>query len=305
MQMTDLTQYRPRLPWRWTHLGGLYNTMVRVPRWRRELSSYIHDEVRPLKDDVTVVIGVKNRVDYKLSNTLKSISLQVAPGVDIRTIVVDYDNEPSVADTIQRMCAEYSAQYMRVSDRPTWCKPHCYNVAIKRAVTKYLMSCDADILLAQDFIEKSIEVLTRVPLSVVYSQMLDLPESSGEAVEEWGRSGAAIDLQRLRRMTTPRSVGICNEGIFITYSCLFKFVRGYDEFYEEWGYEDSDVQKRFQFLGLEIISIKDSTFYLHQWHPKFQSLDPDRTRETHERNRRYFNKHSTVIRNPGGWGDFD
>ncbi len=252
---------------------------------------------------MTVVVGVKNRVDHKLRNTLRSIARQVVAGVKVEALVVDYDNDSESAKTIDGYCREFGATHLRITNRAFWSKPHCYNIGIRLASTKYVMSCDADILLSETFVRTAVDLLRTRPLSVVYSRALDLPETSAATVERWGDIGSEEDLLALKTLTTPRSIGDCNPGILITYGAFFHMVGGYDEFYREWGFEDSDLQKRFMLSGLEIVSVKDRTFYLHQWHPKFASLDVDSVARVQERNRRYYEGNWEIRRNLHGWGD--
>lgn len=290
------------LPWRWTHLGGFWNTVIRTPVRRRMLRKSFEKSIACLPDEVTVVIGVRNRIDHKIENTLASLRCQKGSGCHVHLIVIDYDNSPELSQAISKICQAYDALQVVVTGEPEWNKPHCYNIGIRMAQTKYLMSCDADILFAENYLATALDVLRRQPLSVVYSQMLDTPESCVDELQEWAKTRRSSNLQALRRKSTPRSSGDCNEGINMTYTYYYHLVRGYDEYYTKWGTEDSDLQKRFRFLGLDIVSVKDQTFYLHQWHPKFASLDAEKVHQAHIRNQAYFRRTNTIVRNPSGWG---
>jgi glycosyltransferase involved in cell wall biosynthesis len=256
-----------------------------------------------MPETITVVIGVRNRVDYKLANTLASLQGQNADGLDVLVVVVDYDNEPVIAAEIKRLCLRHQAEYLRIDDHPDWSKPHCYNIAIKRARTKYLMSCDADILFSPDYLSTAIAALNRQPLSVIYSQMRDLPQSAQETLDGWSETADPAVACRLFQNSTPRSAGDSNEGINLTFTYYYQLIRGYDEFYTHWGTEDVDLQKRFRLLGLAICSIKNNTFYLHQWHPKYASLDPQEVQLAHVRNVDYYRRTNSIYRNDDNWGE--
>ena len=43
-------------------------------------------------------------------------------------------------------------------------------------------------------------------------------------------------------------------------------VNGYDEFYEGWGAEDSDLAMRLQYLGRQKLSLKFAAIGFHLWH---------------------------------------
>jgi hypothetical protein len=79
-------------------------------------------------------------------------------------------------------------------------------------------------------------------------------------------------------------------------------VRGYDEYYQEWGSEDDDLMRRFKYLGLESRVLDSGSFYLHQWHPKYEGLPDGRNTAQIERNRLYFEKNHSILRNDRDWG---
>lgn len=294
---------RELLPWRWTHLGGFTNTMLKVPVRRQLLKNHVFRKIAKQPEAITIVIGVRDRVDYKLANTLCSIRCQDCHQHSIKIMVVDYDNSQRLSNEISRICKRYSAVHLRVDNHPKWNKPHCYNIGIKLANTKYLMSCDADIIFAPTYLRTAMTFLRKEPLTVVYSQMLDLPESTVSQVQRWELDPRTEVLDDWRAISTPRSTGTCNEGINISYTYYYHLLHGYDEYYTEWGTEDSDLQKRFQLMGLCIKSIKDYTYYLHQWHPKYASLDTGKVGVAHLKNQAYFNRMNSIVRNKDGWGE--
>src|SRR5262245_63665776 len=53
--------------------------------------------------DVTVAIGVRNRTDYRITNTLRTIRAQTHPEALVRIVVVDYGSEPSSAELTRRV----------------------------------------------------------------------------------------------------------------------------------------------------------------------------------------------------------
>lgn len=291
----------PALPWRYTHRGGLYNTVIGVRLRRRWLLRQLSVHAG-LPEAVTIVIGVRDRIDYKLENTLKSLRNQNAANLAVYIKLVDYDNDAELSTFIERLCAKYGAVHVKVKGQPQWNKPHCYNIGIKSTDTKYLMSCDADILFAPDYLSTAISVLRERPLSAIYSQMLDTPAESAPALQDWALTGDSETVLRIKRLSTPRSSGDCNEGINLTYTLFYHILRGYDEQYEVWGTEDTDLQRRFYKLGLEIVSIKDRTFYLHQWHPKYASLDISEVESAIARNTLRLQNETSIYRNPAGWG---
>jgi glycosyltransferase involved in cell wall biosynthesis len=291
------------LPWRLTHRGGLLNTTFLAPRRRLSLAKAIEREWARREDRVTVVIGVSRRVDYKLENTLRSICEQSLGRQNADIVVVDYNNSTEETEFIGNACARFRARHIRICDGKKWNKSRCYNIAFRRVRTKYVMSCDADIILAPSYLATAIDVLRADPLSVVYSQCLDLPRELEPELLTWHVRGSTADILRFRDAATPRSSGGMNQGISLSHSLFYQYVQGYDEFYEEWGCEDTDLQKRFYWLGLNFVTVKDKTFYLHQWHEKHASLDQGSVREALVRNEKYLQASRSIVRNNQDWGE--
>ncbi len=291
------------LPWRLSHLGGFFNTSLAVPRRRRMLPGRIARETAGQPDDTTVVMAVRNRGDYRLTNALHSLRDQRYDRGRIHPLVVDYGSEPDQAREIRRRAETGGAAYLAVTGRAGWNKSHCLNLGFKIVTTKFLMSTDVDVLLAENYIATVVDELRARPLSVCYSQCLDLPESCTPALERAAAEGLPLDLDALRRQATPRSAGGCTPGVNASYALFYQWIRGYDECYFGWGSEDNDLTKRFRYLGLAITTVRETTYYLHQWHPKFTgSDDPDRAKAI-ARNERYFENNHSIVRNPAGWGE--
>ena len=283
------------------HRGGPWQTLVVGPRRRRRLVRELQRGAdRP--NDVTVAVGVKNRVDHKILNALRSIREQDYPAELIQPVVVDYDSDPPASRELRNLCERFGARCVRVDNQPVWRRAHCLNVAIKQAATRFVMSTDTDVILAPNFIREAIAVLRDDPLTVVYSQMLDLPEETDDVARAMAAEQSA-DLDALRARATPRSRGDCNEGISITYTHYVRRIRGYDEFFQGWGGEDNDLARRLYYLGLRSVSLKDRSFYLHQWHPKFAGVLSPELEEARHRNYRYFQTSHSIVRNRDGWGE--
>ena len=54
------------------------------------------------KEDITVVIGVKNRFDHRLENAFKSIRSQDYPQKLIKITLVDYDSDKKLIAGVQQ-----------------------------------------------------------------------------------------------------------------------------------------------------------------------------------------------------------
>lgn len=287
------------LPWRCSHLGGPLNTMLLAPLRRPKLLRLAQADGR---DDITVIIGVRNRADDLLCNALQSIRLQSYPSELVRVVVVDYSSQPPLDQRLKALADQFGAQLIRIEGKSVWNKSHCLNVAIRQATTRFILCSDSDVLLAPNFLEVTVATLRAQPLQVVYSQCLDLPESLASELGAAARTRKLPDLDELRKHATPRSSGACNPGIQATYTCFYHLIRGYDEFYEGWGSEDNDLARRMLYLGLSERTVKDQTFYLHQWHPKHQGLSTEEMLRLRARNAQYLATHFSIRRNGPDWG---
>lgn len=261
-------------------------------------AAVLHPELsRP--DDVSVVIGVRNRADYRLVNALKSIRMQTYPADLVRILVVDYGSESGGAHHAERICGEHRAEYLRVDDASVWSRSRCLNVGIRRAATKFVMASDVDVLLSPRYLSDSVGVLRTSPLSVICSAMLDLPEESAEILERAARTGADLQPDAWKEWCRPRLGWEQHPSVCMTYTALYQVIRGYDEHYELWGWEDDDLMKRFTYLGLRPKAPDSGSFYMHQWHADSErGKDPEQAR----RNESYFKATHSILRNDDSWG---
>jgi predicted glycosyltransferase involved in capsule biosynthesis len=164
------------------------------------------------------------------------------------------------------------------------------------------MVSDVDVLLAPDYLSTGIRLLKTKPLSAVLAPCLHLPESCTERLRTFDREGR-LELSKIRDMGHKKTDADYSSGMVLTYSYYLHLIRGFDEVYQHYGAEDLDLLKRLEHLGLESVSIGDDTYYLHQWHPRFEGVDPALVEEAIEKNRARFLATRSIRRNPGGWGE--
>lgn len=294
-------------------LGGWHLTRRRLPipslqsvgrAWLR--GSTLRGELSRM-DDVTVVIGTRNRADSRLVNALKSIRAQTHPDHLVRIAVVDYGSEPESAGRTEQLCREFVADYVRVQGDAVWSRSRCLNVGLRRADTKYVMTSDADILLSPSYLADAVSVLREAPLSVVCSPMLDLPEESADVLERASREQQPLQLDAWREWCRPRFGWQMHPSVCVAFAALYRAVRGYDEYYEVWGAEDDDLIRRFSYLGVETRAVGADSFYLHQWHSEVDrrgqgAWNPQTWDEQVERNRAHFAASHSILRNDRHWG---
>ena len=288
-----------RLPWKMTYLGGLGNTMIAVPLRRCFYFGVMRIVCLWGKQDICVIIPIRNRSGTQLENTINSILIQDYPGDLIKIVLIDYASEEKFSFRYRKMCREKGIRYLKVETAGVWNKAHCLNCGIRSARETFIFCIDSDIILACDYLRKGIELLMKKPLSVVYSQCMDLSEKIKMPTPE---TINPIIINELKESAIPRSSGIMNAGINMTYTHFYKKIRGYDESFQGWGSEDNDIFKRFEHFGLKSRSLSGSSFYLHQWHEKFDGDTSSEMKELIRRNERYFLSAHTIVRNDKSWG---
>ena len=252
--------------------------------------------------DITVVIGVRTRADYRIANALRRIREQTYAAELVRVLVVDYGSEPSSQAVIMSLCGQHDVEYLRVDEAPVWSRARCLNIGIRRASTTFLMASDADIMLSRRYLADAIRTLEVSPLSVLCSSMLDLPEESVEVTKDAARPGGQLALDRWKDWCSPRFASPIHYSVALTCTAFFQLIRGYDEHYEVWGSEDNDLMRRFRYLGLRPQALDSGSFYLHQWHPKFEGVPGGEHAPVIRRNHAYCWRTYSILRNDRDWG---
>ena len=253
-------------------------------------------------DNVTVLIGARNRANYQLENALRSIRRQTYPADLVRIVVVDYGSEPVGAARTASMCTRHGAEYVRVDGVEVWSRSRCLNIGIRHVNTKFLLVSDADIVFPPHYLSGCVEVLTASPTSVVGSAMLDLPEESAWILERSARTGSELQFDSWKRWCRPRHNHVFHPSICATYTEFFHVVRGYDEYYKVWGNEDDDLHRRFLYLGLTPKPLGPESSYMHQWHAESERGRDGENAEHVQRNQLYLAKAHSILRNDLSWG---
>ncbi|MFP4354894.1 MAG: glycosyltransferase [Phycisphaerae bacterium] len=291
---------QPRLPWRMTHRGGALNTCLLAPLRR----SWFRFRLRNTPDQpgVSVVIPVRNRIDARIRNCLQSLREQDYPAEKIHILIVEYGSDQD-ADIpyLLSLCEKYNADCYRTGPQERWNKPHAQNVGLKRVKTDLVMLSDNDQIFSANYISAAVRKLVESPLSVVYAPILDMPERLKDEL-----MAEDLDLQVVmpewKEVCEPRTHGLCHPGCLMTHTMLIHYIRGLDENIFGWGVQDNDIQKRLYLLGCKDLTVAGEAYYLHQWHPKGQSLSSQEVNEYTAVNWAYVQEQNSCRRNPLGWG---
>jgi hypothetical protein len=241
-------------------------------------------------------------MDHRIVNALRSVRDQSYPWGRIATLVVDYGSDEPAARRLSEVCARLGADVVRVDTTGPWSRGRCLNVGLRRVTTRYVMTSDADVVLSRHYLADAVALIRSDPLAIACSAMLDLPEASVDAMSRAAREEGPLDLEALRPLCEPRHGWETHPSIAVTHTGFHRAVRGYDEFYEGWGREDDDLMRRFTTLGLHPTGVRQRSFYLHQWHPKYEGLEDAERKRVVARNDAYFFRTRTILRNDDGWG---
>ena len=291
------------LPWRLSHLGGPYNTLLGVHLRRVRLRREVQTQEGDLPDDTTVVIGHRNRADYRLRNAIQSLKRQENPGGSVRILLVDYGSEPGQQSELRAIARDLAVELLTPSPRREWNRSHCLNIGIRHAATKYVLLSDVDVIFGPTYVAEAVRALREDPLAVVYSPCLHLPESSSPELEAAARRQGWLDPEPLRALGVIRTAGEFSTGMVMTRRRFLERVRGLDEFYHTWGVEDVDLSRRLLWLGLRPMSLRQKSYYLHQWHPRQEGIPPEIVESAKARNTDHFERAVVIRRNPAGWGE--
>jgi len=254
---------------------------------------------------ITVIIPVRNR-SGRLRNALQGLNWQSA-GRPLLILVVSYGSQPGIDAELKEICAANGATLMCAGDPGLpWNKPLALNMGIRASPpeARFLMTMDADMILAPNFFSVVLDTFIRTPQSFVLCRSSDLP---GEIPPLTRKHALENRFDQLRRSATLRpSWG--TGGIQAGPRCFFFDVRGYDEDLLWWGAMDTDMMQRAVLAGLDVRWIEERTTMLHQWHPRKHTVldDPKevaQARTAWKRNHEIVKQRSgQLVRNPGPWG---
>jgi predicted glycosyltransferase involved in capsule biosynthesis len=270
--------------------------------WSKDIFRFfLEEKLRtdiPEKDDVTVIIGVKNRCDYRIKNALKSLRNQDYDQNLIKILVIDYGSDEKCSLIIKDLCSEYNAEYFKVNDAGQWNRPSCLNIGIVKAQTKYVLLSDVDIVFEKNYVKEAILQIQKNIYQVVYAENKDTSEGQiNENTDIIKEYKSIYEKSKARERFKDLKLQ-CGISILFTFRKLLLLIGGHDEFYKFWGYEDIDLAKRLLRAGVEISEISNRTSYIHQWHKNREGfcMEDKKYIDQLEKNRLYYENNNSIMR---------
>ena len=286
-------------PWKHRHMRAWDYFITRVLNRFRLLRQPVPENS---KEDVTVILPVRNRYNFRLDNTLKSISQQDYCSDLVKVVLVDYGSDPKFEEHYRSVCDQYDADYFRVDGPMKWNLSHATNLIIRRTSSKYVLCTGMDLMLSPHFIKEGIRQVSKKPGLMHIATMYETPEGLINGLLD------PLDMDSLREKSKLMYRQDAwpftrNPGINMGLKHYYERIRGYDERYTLWGYEDDDFVKRMELSGLRVTNDNSQIYCIHQFHPIERVLEPEKFNPTLQLNWRMLKNDHSIIRNSSGWGN--
>lgn len=180
-------------------------------------------------------------------------------------VLVDYGSISKYYNGLMQLLENYSFVTLMhcKTELQLWCKSRAINIALKTVETPYCFVGDIDMLYHPEFINvlesESNKTLT------TYFQVGFLSQTESKKKTVFNDYEVAFKSQKEAT------------GMTLYNTKLLKSINGYDEFYNGWGSEDTDVHIRLQNAGHKVSFYTEQILMLHQWHPKKYRTKNDST----------------------------
>ena len=259
---------------------------------------------------VGVVVTFRNRDPRSVLNLIRTLAAQTRPPEAMALV-----NFGTPCPAFETADPPFHYIYRHLPQGEIWNLAVAGNQGVRLLPpVETVLFLDADMLLAPNFIECGLRRLR--PDALLNCQILDLPREAVTAETDVVR-----DLERLKALSVPRSeltaLGACQ---WLWMQSLLA-LRGRDEEYRMWCFQDMAFQRRARWLGLQPSGLDDETYLLHQWHVSkeetfgdSQSSEAEAARYWYRVNLKRMRAHGVLwdvgkfnpqAINPDGWGKID
>ncbi len=269
-----------------------------LARWQISLLKSKLAEIRPNQSELklTVLIPYRDRSAEQLCLLFKSLAEQTLPTRFWRTLVIDYGSDAEHVKVLDELSHRYSFEVLRVEETGVWNRGRALNIGLQAVETPFVLLGHVDLFFQAQYLSTAIDVLEGQDNQMVGSRMMDLSRSFGTASRRLQeKSALAYARPRLNLPFHP--------SVLVLPTWAIRLIRGFDERFQLWGYEDLDLHARLKLLGLRLVNISGRSEYFHQYHEKYAGViqEKELTR-TIVRNRFLYLSEPRLLRNPTGWG---
>lgn len=204
-----------------------------------------------------------------LESVLETVARQsVLPN---QTFIADDGSQPETSNLIERWSNQIKLIHVWQKDKG-FRAAKARNLAVSRSNADYIIFIDGDCLLPDTFIKNHLELAYRKKI-VAGSRFMNSPEQTKAILNDIRKFYASTQMYKFKKFNLGmlrdfrskawRTARTCNLGLHRT---DFLAVEGFDENYQGWGKEDSDLIVRLLNNGISIRSGRFSVCVGHLNH---------------------------------------
>ncbi len=224
--------------------------------------------------DLAVCIGHRARegLDWRLENTFKTLRHQIRSPKEI--VLGDISVGQEEIDKTQKLCERYEVMFVHRGYTGIWNRAMTLNLAIRASTADTIICTDADMLFYPSFLAVVEREIVQTPDALIHCLRHLTPKElwvGGAEVEVMG-GGFWHKVEEFSHYDQPGSIGAC----FAAARSWFYEIGGWDEAFEGYGHEDTDMQRRAAKQNKPVVWIDHQnmaatgTMIAHQWHePQF------------------------------------
>ena len=241
--------------------------------------------------ELSVIVCCRNVDRARLRRCLRSLWQQDF-SADVELIISDFGSNAEKREELASLCQEVGARHVYTDARCAWARSLALNIGIQAATKKWVMTTDADMIFAPNFLGMlSCYATAFGAKTVFYAQPVKL--SPCRLPLDWQAEHFA-EFVKKGRVYGREGKGGCQ----VAPRELLWRIKGFNENYAVWGCEDEDLYERIGWAGYERIWLRPG-YYMHQWHlPNiFQSAS-----ESNKKEYQQLRDHPRVVVNGDSWG---
>jgi GT2 family glycosyltransferase len=203
---------------------------------------------------ITLILTNRNRGIRIIKNCLDSLANQ--SDTVFEWFLVDYGSDESHLEALRSLIQNYSqVQFITCpTSRQLWSKSRAINIALKKSSNSFFFVGDIDMIFHPNFIKK-IRCFCDAE-KLVYFQV-------GFINKQESLKGISFESYDIAFKSNKEATGMT-----LYPTAALKSINGFDEFYQGWGAEDTDVHIRMQNAGFAFEFYDTEILVKHQWHPK-------------------------------------